>query len=53
MDIDIQKFKENTKTAYLAGEYERVSKELSRIDELVKEDESMKELAEEERGYVN
>jgi peptide chain release factor 1 len=52
MDIDIQKFKDNPKTTYFAGEYERVSKELERIDEMIKEDESMKELAEEERATL-
>jgi len=45
----LQEYKENHKTAFLAGEYERVQRELSHIDELITEDPSMKELAEEER----
>lgn len=49
MDIDIQKFKDNPKTAYLASEYERVSGELRRVEEMIADDESMKELAEEEK----
>lgn len=49
MDVDVQKFKDNPKTAYLVGEFERVSSELARVDEVIAEDESMKELAEEER----
>lgn len=49
MEVDIQKFKDNPKTAYLAGEFERVSGELARVEEMIAEDESMKELAEEEK----
>ncbi|MFQ5541015.1 MAG: PCRF domain-containing protein [Candidatus Paceibacteria bacterium] len=45
----LKAYKENPRTAFLAGEYERVSKELARVDEMVAEDESMKGLAEEER----
>ena len=53
MEVDIQKFKDNPKTAYLVSEYERVSSELARIDEVIAEDPSMKELAEEERKTLS
>lgn len=49
MENDIQKYKDNPKTAYLASEFERVSNELMRLDDVVAADPSMKELAEEER----
>lgn len=52
MDIDIQKFKNNPKTAYLASEYERVSKELAHLDEVLAADPSMQELADEERATL-
>lgn len=51
-ETDIQKFKDNPKTAYLAGEYERVLGELARLDEVIAEDPSMKDLAEEERATL-
>lgn len=51
-EIDIQKYKDNPKTAYLVGEYERVLEELSRLDDVVAGDPSMKELAEEERATL-
>lgn len=50
--MDIQKFKDNPRTAFLAGEYERVSNELARLDEVVASDPSMVELAEEERKVL-
>lgn len=48
----LQQYKENPRTAFLAGEYERVVGELGRIDALIAEDPSMKELAEEERAVL-
>ncbi len=45
---DINQFKENTKTSYLAQEYERLDKELVSINELAKTDPAMQELAKEE-----
>jgi len=48
----LQSYKENPRTAFLAGEYERVSKELARVDALIKEDPDMKELAEDERKIL-
>lgn len=48
----LQSYKENPRTAFLAGEYERVQKELSRLEEMVAGDPSMKELAEDERGVL-
>lgn len=44
---DIEKYKKDTKTAYLALEYERLAKEEERVLEMAKEEE-MKELAGEE-----
>lgn len=45
---NIEKYKNNKKTAFLAGEYERLSKEEAGILEMFKEDSSMIELAQEE-----
>jgi peptide chain release factor 1 len=44
---DIEKYKNDPRTAYLAGEYERLLKEEGRVLEMAK-DEEMKELADEE-----
>ncbi len=44
----MEKYKKNKKTAFLAGEYERLSKEESGILEMSKEDSSMAGLAQEE-----
>ena len=46
--MDLDKLKENQKTNFLAGEYERLEREEKNIEEMVKNDVSMKELAEEE-----
>lgn len=46
--VDIQKYKSNPKTAYLAGEYERISKEEKGILELSEKDSSLMALAQEE-----
>lgn len=48
----LREYKENPRTAFLAGEYERVSGELQRLDEVIAGDQSMKELAEEEREVL-
>lgn len=45
---NIEKYKNNKKTAFLAGEYERLLKEEAGILEMSKEDLSMRELAQEE-----
>lgn len=47
--LDIGKFKDNPKTAYLAGEYERVASEIARLIDMVEKDPSLKDLAEDER----
>ena len=44
---DIEKYKKDPRTAYLAGEYERLLKEEGRVLDMAK-DEEMKELADEE-----
>ena len=48
----LHEYKDNPKTAFFAGEYARVQKELTHIDTLTEEDPSMKELAEEERSVL-
>lgn len=45
---DIEKYKNNKKTAFLAGEYERLSREEKGILEMSKEDSSMAEMVQEE-----
>jgi peptide chain release factor 1 len=49
----ISEFKENRKTAYLAGEYESVGKQLAEVDELIKADPAMAAMAEEERKTLS
>jgi len=44
MDIDITEYKENQKTAFLAGEFERLEKEVTEMVELAKNDPEMQEL---------
>ncbi|MFC1623567.1 PCRF domain-containing protein [Patescibacteria group bacterium] len=46
--MDLTKFKENQKTSFLAGEYEKLENEEKSIEEMLKTDASMKELVEEE-----
>jgi len=50
--MDIQKFREDQKTAYLAAEYDRLESELFRTDELAKNDPELLELAKEERAGI-
>jgi len=47
--MEIEDFRKDPKTAYLAAEYDRVSAELSHIGDLSKEDPSLAQLAAEER----
>ncbi|XKT74442.1 MAG: PCRF domain-containing protein [Patescibacteria group bacterium UBA2163] len=51
-ETQLHEYKENPRTAFFAGEYERISKELERITHMVAEDPSMEELAEEERKVL-
>lgn len=48
MELDLTELKKNNKTSYFASEYERLLKEEEKINTMVAEDESMKELAFEE-----
>lgn len=48
MNFDLEELKKNHKTSYLANEYERLLSEEKKINDMVAEDESMKELAVEE-----
>ena len=50
--MDISEFKNNPKTAYLAGEYERLLREEADVSAMIAEDESLAELSEEERASV-
>jgi peptide chain release factor 1 len=46
--MDIQKYREDPKTAYLAAEFDRLGDEISRVEELAKQDPSLAPLASEE-----
>ncbi len=48
----LQEYKENPRTAFLAGEYERVERDLAALEALVESDPSMKTLAEDERTML-
>ena len=48
----LQEYKENTRTTFLANEYARVSEELTRVLDLIREDPNMKDLAEEEKTLL-
>ena len=50
--MDIQQFRDDPKTTYLAREYDRLQAELIHLDEVSKEDPSLKELAEEDRARL-
>ncbi len=52
MTPDIEKYKENPKTAYLAETFERLSEEENEIKKLLEEDQSMKDLSEEELSHI-
>ncbi len=47
--MDIEEFRKDPKTAYLAAQYDRVAEELLRVDELAKSDPALSALAEEEK----
>ena len=47
--MDIQDFRTNHKTSYLAAEYDRLGSEMVRTEEMAKDDPSLTELAEEEK----
>lgn len=48
MNFDLEQLKKDYKTTYFAEEYERLLSEENKINEMVKEDESLKDLASEE-----
>lgn len=48
MDFDLEQLKKNYKTSYFAEEYSRLLSEEEKINEMVKTDESLRELANEE-----
>ncbi|KND49082.1 MAG: peptide chain release factor 1 [Parcubacteria bacterium C7867-005] len=51
-EIDIQKYKDNPKTAYLADSFLRLAKEEEEIKNMAGSDEAMKSLAEEELSNI-
>ncbi len=52
MEIDLTKYKENHKTQFLASEFERLEKQRVDLDAM-SEDETMRELAEEEKTQID
>jgi len=48
MSLDLEQLKANYKTSYLAGEYERLLNEENKVNEMIKEDEGLRDLAMEE-----
>lgn len=48
MELNLEELKKNHKTAYFAGEYERVQKEENSLREMLKNDPAMSEVVEEE-----
>lgn len=53
MDINIDEFKKNPKTAFLAGEYERLEREAADVRALFENDPSMKEMAEDDLAKLS
>ena len=50
--MDLSKYKENQKTSFLSGEYERLEKEEKSIEEMLNNDVSMMDLVEEEKNNL-
>jgi peptide chain release factor 1 len=48
MNFDLEELKKNHKTSYLAGEYEHLLREAEKVNKMIEEDESLRELAVEE-----
>lgn len=48
MNLDLEQLKKDHKTSYFANEYERLLNEEEKVNQMVKEDESLKDLAYEE-----
>jgi len=48
MNFDLEELKKNHKTSYLAGEYEHLLREADKVNKMIEEDESLRELAVEE-----
>lgn len=51
--MDLAKFKENQKTSFLAGEYEKLEREEKSIEEMLKNDASLADLVKEEKENLN
>lgn len=48
MELDLEQLKKDNKTSYFALEYEKLNNEENKVNEMVREDESLRDLAEEE-----
>lgn len=48
MNFDLEELKKDHKTSYFAGEYERLVEEEKKVNEMVAQDESLRDLADEE-----
>ena len=48
MNLDLEELKKDHKTSYFAGEYERLLSEEKKVNEMVSQDESLRDLADEE-----
>ncbi len=48
MNLDLEELKKDHKTSYFAGEYERLLNEEKKVNEMVSQDESLRDLADEE-----
>ena len=53
MTLDLEKLKRDHKTSYFAEEYERLLDEEKKVNNMVKEDESLRDLADEELQNIN
>ena len=52
MDLDLEQLKKDYKTSYFANEYERLLNEEKKVNEMVAQDEGLKELADEEMQNI-
>lgn len=52
-NFNIEEAKENPKTAFLASEYERLTRAFTELDVLLSQNEDMKDMVDEEKGNLN
>ena len=53
MTLDLEQLKKDHKTSYFAEEYERLLSEEKKVNDMVSEDESLRDLADEEIQNIN